>query len=179
MVHFASQTDGVSLWFPKGTKKRVIFFFFLVAKIKQIEKQQLNLCSCSCYEEEINQKTLTHHSQHYYYNHYYSGFTFKYRHVRQATKAAGSVSLPPAHDFPPPSHCACATRCEVRKERQSQRKRRRVGGSGKPFYNWVTWKCQRWGASFFCATHTNTCFRTRRRKLTFPQTHSSSAQLSG
>lgn len=68
--------------------------------------------------------------------------------------APGSVSLTPSHDFPPPSHSACATRWEVRTERQSQRERRRVGGSEKPFYNWVTWKCQRWGASFFlCDAH--------------------------
>lgn len=58
--------------------------------------------------------------------------------------------------------------------------------AGKPFYNWVTWKCQRWGASF-CETHTNTSAHTQsyefiRCRAVFSQTHTSSpsaALLSG
>lgn len=130
-------------------------WFFSCLNKWTTEKQQLIFALAAAREKKKQTKgPPAHHSQHYYYNYYHNAFTLKRRHLRQATKAAGSVSLPPSHDFPPPSHSACVMRREVRTERQSQRKKRRVGGSEKPFYNWVTWKCQRWGASFFpCDAH--------------------------
>lgn len=135
VLDFLTLIGQVSLSFPKGTQQTKMTDFFLVSISEQTEKQKLIFVLAAATEKKQTKGPPACHSQHYYYNYYHNAFTLKRRHLRQATKAAGSVSLPPSHDFPPPSHSACVTRREVRTERQSRRKKRRVGGSEKPFYN--------------------------------------------